>query len=177
MRWLRFAGLILVATILQTSFLGVVWIVSPDIKPDLLLILLVFFAIHAESRDAVIASFAIGLAADVTSPAMGFMGPRIISFGLFGTLLSDLHNTISLKRLPFQGGAIFVVGVLTSALTHLLVRLRAEPIAAHAAGEFFWQPLLSAIIGPFLCLPVRWWMHINGSRRRRRRRKSLLRLR
>jgi rod shape-determining protein MreD len=175
MRWLRFAALILAATILQTSFLGTVWIVSPDIKPDLLLILLVFFAIHAGSRDAVIASFTIGFAADLASPAMGFMGPRIISFGLLGTLLSDLHDTISLKRLPYQAAAIFVVGVLTSALTHLLVRLRAEPMAAHAAGEFFWQPLLSAIIGPFLCLPVRWWMHINGSRRRRRGRRSLLR--
>ena len=175
MRWLRFAVLILVATLLQTSFLGVVWIVSPEIKPDLLLILLVFFAIYGAPRDAVITSFAIGLAADLASPAMGLMGPRIISFGLFGTLLSDLHHTISLRRLPYQGAAIFIAGLLTAALTRLLVHLRAEPAAAHWAGEFFWQPLLSAVIGPFLCLPVRWWMHINGSRRRRRGWKSLLR--
>ncbi len=171
MRWLRFAVLILVATILQTSFLGAAWLGNPNIRPDLLLILLVFFSIHADSRSAVITSFTIGLAADLASPAMGLMGPRMISFGLFGTVLNDLHNTISLKRLPFQAVAIFVMGILTAALTHVLVRLRAEPVAIHAVREFFWQPLLSGVVGPFLCLPVAWWMHINGSRRGRRRRK------
>lgn len=171
MRWLRFAVLIVVATVLQTGFRDVAWLGSPEVRPDLLLILLVYFAIHAEPRDAVITSFSIGFAADLASPAMGLMGPRIISFGLFGTLLSDLHNTISLKRLPFQGAAIFVVGIVTSALTLLLVRLRAEAVAVNAAAEFFWQPLLSAAVGPFLCLPAGWWMHINASVRRRRRRK------
>ncbi|MBN1360905.1 MAG: rod shape-determining protein MreD [Sedimentisphaerales bacterium] len=171
MRWLRFAVLILVATILQTGFRDVAWLGNPEIRPDLLLILLVFFATHADSRDAVITSFTIGFAADLASPAMGLMGPRIISFGLFGTLLSNLHNTISLKRLPFQAAAIFVMGIVTAALTHLLVRLRAEPVVIHWAQEFFWQPLLSAVIGPFLCLPVGWWMLINGSRRVRRRRR------
>lgn len=171
MRWFRFAVLILVATILQTGFRDAAWLGSPDVRPDLLLILLVFCAIGAEPRDAVITSFTIGFAADLASPAMGLMGPRMISFGLFGTLLSDLHHTISLRRLPYQAAAILVVGILTAALTHLLVRLRAEPVAIHWAGEFFWQPLLSAAVGPFLCLPVGWWMHINDSRRRRRRRK------
>lgn len=171
MRWLRFAVLILVATILQTSFLGIAWAGNPDIRPDLLLILLVFFAVHADSRDAVITSFAIGLAADLASPAMGLMGPRMITFGLFGTLLSNLQNTISLKRMPFQAAAILVMGVVTTVLTHLLVRLRAEAVAIHWARELFWQPLLSAVVGPFLCLPVGWWMHLDGSRRRRRRRR------
>jgi rod shape-determining protein MreD len=171
MRWLRFALLIVVATVLQTSFLGVAWLGNPDIRPDLLLILMVFFAIHAEPRDAVITSFMIGLATDLGSPAMGFMGPQIISFGLFGTLLNDLHNTISLKRLPFQAVAIFLVGILTTTLTLLLVRLRADTLAVNWAREFFWRPLLSAVVGPFLCLPVGWWMHLSSSGRPRRRRK------
>lgn len=171
MRWLRFAVLILVATILQIGFLGLAWIGRTDIRPDLLLILMVFFAIHAEPRDAVITSFTLGFAADLASPAMGFMGPRIISFGLFGTLLNDLQNTISLKRLPFQAVAILLLGILTATSTYLLVRLRAEPVAIQGARDFFWQPLLSAAVGPFLCLPVGWWMHINDSVRKRRRRK------
>ena len=99
MRWFRFAVLTVVATILQTSFLGAVWVVNPEITPNLLLILLVFFAIHSESNDAVISSFIIGFAADLASPAAGLMGPRIISFGLFGTLLSNLQDVISLRRL------------------------------------------------------------------------------
>ncbi len=173
MRWFRFAMLIVVATILQTSFLGVVWVISPDIRPDLLLILLVFFAVHSESNDAVIASFVIGLAADLANPAAGLMGPRIISFGLFGTLLSNLHHVISLRRLPQQGVAIFVVGLLTSILSYLLAYIRPGPVAISIAREFFWQPALSAIIGPFLSLPMAWLMCMNGKSRRRGRRQSL----
>jgi rod shape-determining protein MreD len=170
MRWFRFAVLIVVATILQTSFLGKAWVVSPDIRPDLLLILLVFFAVHCESNDAVITSFVIGFAADLANPAAGLMGPQIISFGLFGTLLSNLHHVISLRRLPQQGVAIFVVGLLTSILSYLLAYIRPGPVVISMAREFFWQPALSAIIGPFLSLPMAWLMRMNGKSRRRGRR-------
>jgi rod shape-determining protein MreD len=173
MRWFRFAVLIVVATILQTSFLGKAWVVSPDIRPDLLLILLVFFAVHCESNDAVITSFVIGFAADLANPAAGLMGPRIISFGLFGTLLSNLHHVISLRRLPQQGVAIFVVGLLTSILSYLLAYIRPGPVVISMAREFFWQPALSAFIGPFLSLPMAWLMGMNAKSRRRGRRQSL----
>jgi rod shape-determining protein MreD len=168
MRWFRFAVLVLVAAILQTAFVDMIWILDANIKPDLLLILLVFFAVRCQPTDAVLASFVIGFAADLASPATGFMGPRIISFGVFGTLLNDLHNFISIRWLPYQATAIFVMGIVTAVASHLLAYLRAEPAAFNFARQCFWQPALSGIIGPFLFLPVGWWMHINDSRRRRR---------
>lgn len=167
MRWLRFAVLIVIATVLQTSFLGVVWVGSPDIRPNLLLILLVFFAVRCKANDAVITSFTIGFAADLASPTAGFMGPQIISFGLFGTLLSNLHNVISIRRLPYQGLAIFAMGLVTAILSHVLAQLRADPVPMHMARELFWQPVLSAFLGPFLSLPLAWWMPINKRKRRR----------
>ncbi len=167
MHWWRFAVLIVIATVLQTSFLGVVWLGRPEIRPDLLLILLVFFAVNCKANDAVIASFAIGLAADLASPVSGFMGPKIISFGLFGTLLSDLNNVISIRRLPYQGVAIFIMGLATVLAAHLLAHLRGAAAPLNAGPELFWQPLLSALLGPFLCLPLAWWMHINKKKRRR----------
>lgn len=169
MRWLRFVVLVLVAAILQTTFVDMIWILNANIKPDLLLILLVFFAVRCDPTDAVIASFAIGLAADLASPTAGFMGPRIISFGVFGTLLNDLHNVIAIQRLPFQAAAIFAMGILTAVASHLLAYLRAEPAAFSILRQCFWQPALSGVIGPFVFLPVGWWMHMNRSRRRRRR--------
>jgi len=169
MRWIRFAVLVVAATILQTSFLGVVWVISPDITPNLLLILLVFFAIHSESNDAVITSFVIGLAADLANPAAGLMGPRILSYGLFGTLLSNLQDVISLRRLPLQGMAIFVVGLLTSIFSYLLAYIRPGAVVIGVAREFFWQPVLSAFIGPFLSLPMAWLMHLDEKSRRRNR--------
>jgi len=169
MRWFRFALLVVAATILQTSFLGVVWVISPDITPNLLLILLVFFATHSESNDAVITSFVIGFAADLASPAAGLMGPRILSYGLFGTLLSNLQDVISLRRLPLQGVAVFVMGLLTSILSYLLAYIRPGAVVISMAREFFWQPILSAFIGPFLSLPMAWLMHLDEKSRRRNR--------
>lgn len=173
MHWIRFAVLIVAATILQTSFLGVAWVISPDIRPDLLLILLVFFAVQTEGNDAVITSFIIGFAADLANPTAGLMGPRIISYGLFGTLLNTLHNVVSLRRLPLQGLAILILGLLTTTFSYLLAHIRPGPVSISVARELFWQPLLSACIGPFLSLPVGWWMRINEKRRRRDRWRSV----
>ena len=165
MRWLRFAVLILAAMILQTSLLGMVALPRTGIKPDLLLILLVFFAVRCQASDAVITSFIIGFAADLISPTMGLMGPRIISFGLFGTLLSELHSVISTRRMVHQAVTIFLMGVLTAALSHLLTLLRAEPDPTGLAAPFFGQPLYSALVGPFLSVPVSWWMRMSKRNR------------
>lgn len=165
MRWIRFAVLVLLASILQASLMDVLRI-HRDIKPDLLLILLVFFASRCNATDAVITSFVIGFAADLVSPIQGVMGPRIISFGLFGTLLYDLGRVFSLRRPLYQGGAIFVVGVLTAVLSYLLASLRAEGGQTNLWAQFLWQPLYSAVLGPLFSLPVSWWMRMNGKYRR-----------
>jgi len=171
MRWFRFALVVLVATILQTSLVGIISI--RGIRPDLLLILLVFFAISIDPRDAIVASFAIGFAADLSNPVRDMMGPQIISFGIFGTLLSDVHSVVSIQRMTHQAVTIFIMGLLTALLSYLLTFLRAEPATAHFAAELLWQPLYSAVIGPFLFFPVAWWMRI--TRKGRHRRRSALR--
>jgi rod shape-determining protein MreD len=165
MRWFRFTVLVLVAAVAQTGFSGLVSIVHQNIRPDLLLILLVFFATHGQGRDAVMTSFAIGLAADLANPAAGFMGPRIISYGLLGTLLSDLNSVLSIRRIGHQAIAIFVVGAFVCLLSFALARLRIEPSTTGLDRELYWQPLLSGIIGPFLFRPVAWWMQISKKRR------------
>jgi rod shape-determining protein MreD len=164
MRWFRFAVIIVVATVLQTSLVDVIAATSADIKPDLLLILLVFLAIHSDPTEAVITAFATGFAADIIGSTMG---PQIISFGVFGTLLADLHRVIALRKMSYQALGIFVTGFLTSALALLLMFLAAEPAAANAYTKLFWTPLYSAILGPFLFLPLAWLMSIKKQRGRR----------
>lgn len=166
MRWFRFAVLVLIASILQTGLVDVIALRS-DVKPDLLLILLVFFAVRSEPVDAVIASFAIGFAADLSNPAVSrLMGPRILSFGLFGALLSDLSNTISPRRIVHEGVTIFLMGFLTAALSSFLTWLRAKMAAPDLGLALLWQPLYSAVLGPFLFFPMGWWMHMYGKGRR-----------
>lgn len=164
MRWFRFAVVIVVATVLQKSLVDVIAVTTADIKPDLLLILLVFFAVHCDPTEAVITAFATGFAADIIGSTMG---PQIISFGVFGTLLADLHRVIALRKMSYQALGIFVTGFLTSALALLLTFLASEPAAASAYTKLFWTPLYSAILGPFLFLPLHWVMRMKGRRGRR----------
>jgi rod shape-determining protein MreD len=164
MRWLRFALLILFVTVLQTSLLDIIGVTTLNIKPNLLLILLVFFAIHCSDTEVVITSFTIGFAADIIGSSMG---PQIISFGLFGTLLADLRHVIGIKKMPYQSLAIFVTGVLTTTLAFFLTFLKAEPAPSNIYTQLFWTPLYSAIVGPFLFLPSDWWMRIRKRRTKR----------
>ena len=82
MHWVRFALLVIAATILQTSVVGMMAVRRPDVAPDLMLIGLVFFAIHARGADAVITSFTMGFAADLISPTTGLIGPQKRRFAL-----------------------------------------------------------------------------------------------
>jgi rod shape-determining protein MreD len=163
MRWFRFALLILAVTVLQKGLLAR-W----SSKPDLLVILLVFFAIYYSTSDAIISSFTIGFAADLVGSPMP-MGPQMISFVLFGTLLAYLHRVIAIKRMPYQALAIFVTSVLTGFLTHLLAYIiKGEPVAANIYAVVFVSSLYSSIVGPFLFLPSAWWMRIKINRFGRR---------
>ena len=157
MRWFRFAVLILLVTVLQASLLA-----NLRIKPDLLLILLVFFAIYCNTSEAIITSFVIGFAADLIGSAMG---PQMISFGLFGTLLAYLHRAIAIRKMPYQGLAIFATALLTGALAHLLAFvIKSEPISANIYAVLLGTCLFSSLVGPPLFLPSAWWMRMKTDR-------------
>ncbi|MHC4558119.1 MAG: rod shape-determining protein MreD [Planctomycetota bacterium] len=160
MRWFRFAVIVLLATILQASLLA-----NLNIKPDLLLILLVFFAIYCNTAEAIICSFAIGFAADLIGTTMG---PQMISFGLFGTALAYLHRFIAIRKMPYQALAIFITAFLACCLAQFLNYLKGEPTASNIFTIIFGISLCSGLVGPFFFLPSAWWMHIKINRFRRR---------
>jgi len=161
MRWFRFAVFISLVTILQAGLVDIIAVTTLNIKPDLLLILLVFFATYCNTSEAIITSFAIGFAADLIGSAMG---SQIISFGLFGTALAYLHRVITIRKMPYQALAIFITGLLAGALVLLLTFLRGRPTASNIYVVLFGTPLYSAIVGPFLFLPSAWWMRIKTPR-------------
>jgi rod shape-determining protein MreD len=165
MRWFRFAFLILIVTVLQASVVDIIAVTRLNIKPDLLLILLVFFSIYYNSPEVIITSFTIGFAADIIGPAMGV---RMISFGLFGALLAYLHEVITIKKMPYQSLAIFISGFLTGALAHFFTLLKGQPSGANVYAAILWTSLYTSLVGPFLFLPTAWWMHIKTYRFGRR---------
>jgi rod shape-determining protein MreD len=158
MRWFRFAVLILVFAVLQKGIF-MRW----QTRPDLLLILLVFFSVYSNSSDAIITSFTIGFAADLIGSPMP-MGSHMISLGIAGTLLSYLHRIINIKRKLHQALAIIVIVFVTGVITNLLVR---EPVSASMFWNLFRTGLCSGIVGPFLFPPVAWCMSMKIDRSRR----------
>jgi rod shape-determining protein MreD len=161
MRWFRFAVLVLSATVLQAGFLA-----NFNYKPDLLLILLVFFAVYCNTSEAIISSFVIGFAADLIAP-VPVMGPQTISFGLMGTLLAYLHRVLAIRKMHYQALAIFVTGILTGILANLLNMLRGEPAMSGVFGNILKISLVSCIVGPILFVPSAWWMRIKTHRFRK----------
>ena len=147
MHWLRFTILVLTASFLQANLVEVCAITSAQIKPNLLLVLLAFFSIYSTAYEVIMTSFIIGLCADLTGPAIG---PQMISFGIIGTLLAELRQFIVLDKIPQQMLAIGLAGFATAALAALLYPVKGISLTVHWDAYLLWQPLYSAIIGPFL---------------------------
>jgi rod shape-determining protein MreD len=157
MRWFRFVVFICFVTLLQAGLMDIVAVTHLRIKPDLLLILLVFFAVYCDSSEAIITAFTIGFAADVIGPAMG---PHMISFGLFGTLLAYLCRIISIRKIYYQSLVIFIVGLLVGVSVCFLTFLKGQPISPDAYAVVFGTALYSSVVGPFLFLLSVWLMNI-----------------
>lgn len=133
-----------------------------NIKPNLFLILLVFYAIHCNTTDAIITSFIIGFTADISIGTA--MGAQTISFGLFGTTLAYIHRIITIRSIPLQVIAIFTVGCLIGLLTHFLALLKGLSAVSNIYTTILATAFYSAVIGPFLFLITAWWMRIKTHR-------------
>ncbi|MHC4641090.1 MAG: rod shape-determining protein MreD [Planctomycetota bacterium] len=162
MRWTRFVVIILIAAVLQAGLLHIIAISTLNIKPNFLLILLVFFAIHCNTTNAIITSFAIGFIADISIGAA--LGSQTIAFGLFGTVLAYTHRVITIRSITFQAIAIFITGCLVGLLTHFLALLKGLPAVSHMYTTILGIALYSAVVGPFLFLITAWWMRIKTHR-------------
>jgi len=158
MRWPRFIIFLLVLTTVQASIiLDWLAVTNLNIKPDLLLILVVFFAMRCNKFDAIIVSFTAGLAADLIGPPIG---PHIISFGLFGSLLSYLRSLIMINNKFHQVAAIFVTGLVAEGLARFLASLAGQSMTVNTGRLIFGTALYSAVIwlflGWFFSASLRW---------------------
>jgi len=131
------------------NLLNSVSLSSFNIRPDLLLVLLVFLAINCETTDAVTASFIVGFAADISGTSIG---PCTISFGLIGSVISQMHKVVIMKRMVHQAAAIFVTGIITGVLVQFLTFFKTGETASNVYVVVFGTCLYSALVGPVI-----WW--------------------
>ena len=145
MRWFSFAALILAASILQAA-LPAGW----TLKPDLLIISMVFFSLYYNTSEAIITSFAIGFAADLIGP---LMGPAFLGFGITGTLLAYVRHVLAFRRITFQAAVIFFVSTLTGIIISWLSFIK-QGQDLYTLRSLFLTALISAVVGPFLFMPM-----------------------
>ncbi len=163
MYWVRFAVLILGMTVIQAGLVGAIAVTPRDIRPNLLLVVMVYFALHGQPKDVVITSFVIGLSSDLIGRTIG---PQMIAFGLCGTLLSGVRQFILIRQIPFQALVILITGALAAGLIHILSLVKGVPTSGDWGRCVLWEPLYSAVIGPVLFLPLEWLMRLQDKRYR-----------
>jgi rod shape-determining protein MreD len=156
MKWWRFTFLIILVAVLQTSAaMNLLSLTGLRIKPNIFLILLVYFAVYCDSYDAVMISFALGFAADITGMVLG---PHFVSFGIIGTAVAHIRKIILLKTTRQQAMTIFITGILTEAVALILTELKASELIKTGALEIFAVAVYSAILW-FL---VKWLVSAAG---------------
>jgi hypothetical protein len=90
------------------------------------------------------------------------MGPRVISFGLFGTGLAYLRHVITIKKMPYEALAIFIIGLCTGVLVRMLTLLGGRTTGWGGFGVLAGTSIYSAVIGPFMFLLLDWVMRIKN---------------
>jgi rod shape-determining protein MreD len=152
MKWWRFTFVIILVAVLQASAaMNLLSLTNWRIKPDFLLILLVYFAVYCDSYDAVIISFAVGFAADITGMVIG---PHFVSYGIIGAAIAHIRKIILLKTTRQQAMAVFVTGILAEAVALFLTQLKASELIRTGALEVFAASAYSAILWFLIKWPV-----------------------
>ena len=150
MRWVRFTIILVIVTLLNSgNLLNTISVGNLNIRPDMLLILLLFFGINCDATSAIIASFAIGFAADVSGLSMG---PYIISYGIFGSLISQMRKVVIMKRMVHQSMAIFFTGVIAGGFAQILILFKTGEVALNLFVVLPGTALYSGIVGPLIWL-------------------------
>ena len=152
MKWLRFILLLLFIAVLQSgTVMNIFALTDRYIKPNMSLLLLVYFAINCDSYNAIITSFALGFAADL---AGSVMGPHIISYGLTGVAVAYVRNIILMKKTGQQAAAIFAAGIFVELIAVLLTGFKASGLAKADGMEIFAVAVYSAILWFMLKWPL-----------------------
>ncbi len=160
MQWIRFTIFVMGLAIIQTGLLDIIAIGAENkIKPDLLLIAMIFFAIYYKNKEVIISSFAIGFVADVSAGT--FIGSQTLAFGLLGSLIGFLNKALSIKKMGYQAAAILIISLTVKIITAILTKIRGQHFDENIYSIILFVSIYSAVVGPFLFLPYRWLMGQN----------------
>ncbi len=157
MRWLTFLILMVIALILQSALAPRVELLGA--RPDWLLVLVVFFAMHASPRDALLGAWLTGGCADLLT--IERFGVLALSYGLAAMLV------LSIREYIFRGygwpqfvvtlGACLFLRMMWAVYDHAVYDPAGSLLAELTIGAFLaslytavWAPPLNRVLLP-------WW--------------------
>lgn len=162
MKWGPFIILALIALVLQTSVAS--WVQIHSVRPDLLLVLAVFYALWGPWPEGAIAAWLLGLLADLHS--LDRIGLHALCFGLAALAIVYVRQVVFRDHAVTQIAITFVFAVLV----HLLAGAYRSWGGSGEAGVF--TPALltgvyTAIVAPYvhwLLLRLGRWTGLRPSR-------------
>jgi rod shape-determining protein MreD len=148
MRWISFTIILLIAIVLEAgNLLNLFAIGGWYIRPAILITLLVFYAFSCRPRDAIICSFFIGFAADLTGDVMG---PHMICFGLLGLLLNQSNQILYAQRAIYKALIVFAVYFVAETFSHWLGILKGFDAKDSYYSILLFTAIYSAVISPVI---------------------------
>lgn len=149
MQWLAFLITAVLTVTVQTTLAPALTL--GGVRPDFVLIAVIFFALHGRGLDAVIAGWALGFAADLQSvQRFGLMALcyALVAYGVYSI------RPYLFRRHPLaQFLVTFVSGILVYALLITITRVEASMWGGSPRagwGLAFWVSLYSAVFAPFV---------------------------
>jgi rod shape-determining protein MreD len=148
MRWISFTIILLIAIILEAgNLLNVFAVGGWYIRPAILITLLVYYSFSCRPRDAIICSFVIGFAADLTGTVIG---PHIICFGLLGLLLNQSNQILYARRGIYKAMIVFAVYLIAETFSHWLALLKGLDTQENFYSILLFTAFYSAVISPVI---------------------------
>lgn len=148
MKWFPFAILTVVAIVLQTSATTMIQIQS--IRPDLMFLLAVFYAMWGPWPDAAIAAWVLGLVVDLES--LDRIGLHALCFGLAAFAI------IKIRQVVFRDHAItqLLVTLVFTVLIHIVFGLYNRWGASSQEESIVWPALMTGIYTAALAPYLHW---------------------
>lgn len=148
MRWVSFTIFLILFTIVSAgNLLNYIAVGELNIKPDLLIVFMVFLATKIDARDAIIASFIIGFVSDAASTTVG---PAMVAFGIIGSAFSAMKGMLIMERMRYQFFMIFFVSVVVLSIIETLTFLKTGSCSPRLFSTIFGTALYTSVVAPLI---------------------------
>jgi rod shape-determining protein MreD len=148
MRWFSFTLVLFGATLLEAgNLLNLFAIGGWYIRPSILITLLVYYCLCSRTQEAIVCSFMIGFATDLTT---GFMGPHTICYGLIGLLVNQSSQVILARRAVHKVIMVFGVYFVAETLSYWLGLMKGHELPDSYYSILLFTGLYSALISPVI---------------------------